>query len=183
MATDRLARQLLNMTSDPNVSDPVKLAAIKDALDRGGLSAKTSVDIEVSTKPWESVMEGISQIVAGPKDPDDTHALAIESDYPATESESEIVGEFDDDEIYDDLPVFQQDSESSADVVDVEIVADEYTDPPGTTTPPDPSSSLSVDLSPSPIPGGGLLSLSDAVEAAAAMRAREAARVRDMRRR
>jgi hypothetical protein len=45
-----LTGQLLNMTSDPNVADPVKLAAIKDALDRGGIQAKTAVSIEVSTK-------------------------------------------------------------------------------------------------------------------------------------
>ena len=50
MATDRLARQLLNMTSYSNVADPVKLAAIKDALDRGGIQAKTAVSIEVSNK-------------------------------------------------------------------------------------------------------------------------------------
>ena len=43
MASDRLARQLLNMTSDPNVADPVKLAAIKDALDRSGLAAKNRI--------------------------------------------------------------------------------------------------------------------------------------------
>ena len=56
MASDRLARQLLNMTSDPNVADPVKLAAIKDALDRSGLAAKNAVSVEVGiTKPWETV--------------------------------------------------------------------------------------------------------------------------------
>ena len=47
MASDRLARQLLNMTTDPNVADPVKLAAIKDTLDRSGLAAKTAVSVEV----------------------------------------------------------------------------------------------------------------------------------------
>ena len=68
-ATDRLARGLLNMTSDPNVADPVKLAAIKDALDRGGVSAKTAVSVEVGmTKPWESVFDGISKVMARPRD-------------------------------------------------------------------------------------------------------------------
>ena len=52
MASDRLARQLPNMTTDPNVADPVKLAAIKDALDRSGLAAKNAVSVEVGiTKP------------------------------------------------------------------------------------------------------------------------------------
>ena len=63
MASDRLARQLLSMTTDPNVADPVKLAV-----------------------------------------------------------DDEIVGEFDDDEIDDDLPRIQRQRESeSADIIDVEI--------------------------------------------------------------
>ena len=54
MASDRLARQLLNVTTDPNVADRVKLAAIKDALDRSGLAAKNAVSVEVGiTKPWK----------------------------------------------------------------------------------------------------------------------------------
>jgi hypothetical protein len=59
MASDRLARQLLNMTTDPNVADPVKLAAIKDALDRSGLAAKTVVSVEVRVKPFERVFDSI----------------------------------------------------------------------------------------------------------------------------
>ena len=61
MATDRLARELLNMTTDPNVADPVKLAAIKDALDRSGIQAKTAVSVEVSTKPYERVFDRSSR--------------------------------------------------------------------------------------------------------------------------
>ena len=64
MASDRLARQLLNMTSDPNVADPVKLAAIKDALDRGGIQSKTAVSVEVGVKPFEMVFDKIG---SGPR--------------------------------------------------------------------------------------------------------------------
>ena len=51
-----------------------------------------------------------------PKTPKNTHALA---ELPVSESESEsedneIVGEFDDDEIYDDLPVIQQERDSES---------------------------------------------------------------------
>ena len=86
MASDRLARQLLNMTTDPNVADPVKLAAIKDALDRSGLAAKNAVSVEVGiTKPFERVFDSI---IAGPRDAQ-TSALAIEDENaPAIESET-----------------------------------------------------------------------------------------------
>ena len=141
-----MARELLGMARDPNVSDPVKLAAIRDALDRAGLKPATTVDLEVSTKPWEAVFEGISKVVAGPRDPEATLAELPELD-TATESESdEIVGEFDDDEIQDDLPRIQQRRKSeNAEIVDVEIVDAGYTDAPMTngsrTTTPDPDDS------------------------------------------
>jgi hypothetical protein len=45
------------MATDTNVSDAVKLAAIKDALDRAGLNAETAVEIE--GKPYQSVFEAI----------------------------------------------------------------------------------------------------------------------------
>src|SRR6476469_5619601 len=120
MASDRLARQLLNMTSDPNVADPVKLAAIKDALDRSGLAAKTAVSVEVGVKPFERVFDSI---VAEARDAEP--ALAIEDESaPGIEPNGEILGEFDDpppdDEIEDDPPRIQREREF-ADVIDVEI--------------------------------------------------------------
>ena len=199
MASDRLARQLLNMTSDPNVADPVKLAAIKDALDRSGIQAKTAVSVEVSTKPYELVFDRIG---SAPREAQTALAIEGESLDQTTDNQisesgnDEIVGEFDDDVIEDDYPSgFSPESEFDIDVVDVEIVDADYTDDgSGTTTPPDPSSSLSVDLSgtnPGPLGvngpvNSGLMSLSDATEAVADMRARQAAQaahVRDLRRR
>ena len=87
MASDRLARELLNMTTDPNVADAVRLAAIKDALDRSGLAAKNAVSVEVGiSKPFERVFDSI---VAGPRDAQP--ALAIEDERaPAIEPNGEI---------------------------------------------------------------------------------------------
>jgi hypothetical protein len=196
MASDRLARQLINMTSDPNVADSVKLAAIKDALDRSGLAAKNAVSVEVGiSKRFERVFDSI---MAGPRDAQP--ALAIEDESaPAIEPNAEILGEFDDpppeDEIEDDPPRIQHDWESESSVIDVEIVAAQYTDEimsesPGTAYPDQDQIDLSGDpgFTPGPLGlggpvGSGLMPLSDAVEAAAEMRAREAARLRNMRRR
>ena len=104
------------------------------------------------------------------------------------------MGEYDDDEIEDYPPRFQP--ERPTNVVDVEIVDDDYTDAimsdhAGVITPDESHDSLSDPLSPGVGPlgmggpaGSGLMSLQDAVEAAADMRARaaaQAARTRDMR--
>ena len=71
MAADRMAKKLLGLAEDA-ASEAVQLAATKDALDRGGIQAKTAVSVEVSTKPFELVFDAIT---AGPRDPA-TPALA-----------------------------------------------------------------------------------------------------------
>ncbi|WP_280300854.1 hypothetical protein [Nocardia neocaledoniensis] len=56
-----MAEKLLGIATDDAAPYPVKLAAIKDALDRAGVSAKTAVEVEVNLKPWEKVFEKISR--------------------------------------------------------------------------------------------------------------------------
>ena len=187
------------MTTDPNVADPVKLAAIKDALDRGGLAAKNAVSVEVGlSKPFERVFDSI---MAGPRDPKKPPALAIEDDTaPAIEPNGEILGEFDDDpepdEIEDDpLRIHRERERESAEIVDVEVVAAGYTDEimsgsPGTATLDQDQSQPDEHTVPpfgplgmnGPV-GSGLMSITEANEAVAEMRARQAARIRDINRR
>lgn len=73
-AADRMARELLNMATADNVSDSVKLAAIRDALDRGGISVKA--EIEVTAKPYESIFE---QLTGGSRD---AHRSAVGAGEP-----------------------------------------------------------------------------------------------------
>ena len=165
------------MATDPNVADPVKLAAIKDALDRSGIQAKTAVTVEVSTKPYELVFD---RIVSGPRN-ETPPALAIEADSLdestdtlAIESVDEIEAEVIDPE--DGDPSFGLEYSDA-------IMSDHPTTPdPDVSSASEPYGPDIGPLGPTGPAGSGLMPLSDAVEAAAAMRDREA-RVRDMRRR
>ncbi len=59
LAADRMARELLGIATGAE-SEAVKLAAVKDALDRAGLGAKTEVALEL--KPWEDIMADVAGV-------------------------------------------------------------------------------------------------------------------------
>lgn len=52
-----MAKQLLKMATANNISDAVKLKAITEALDRGGITVKA--EVEVTAKPYENIFDMI----------------------------------------------------------------------------------------------------------------------------
>jgi hypothetical protein len=56
-AADRMARELLKMASDGNVSESVRPPAIRDALSRAGVSERTALDVTHEVKPWEQILD------------------------------------------------------------------------------------------------------------------------------
>ena len=63
LAADTMAKTLLGIASGAE-SEAVKLAAVKDALDRAGVPAKAEIAIEL--KPWEQLMSDIAGIATVP---------------------------------------------------------------------------------------------------------------------
>jgi hypothetical protein len=64
-AADRMAKELLKMALDDNVADSVKLTAIRDALDRAGLAAKT--EVEITARPFEVIFD-VPAVESGKRD-------------------------------------------------------------------------------------------------------------------
>jgi hypothetical protein len=154
-ASFQMAQQLLNMATDENVSDAVKLKAITEALDRGGLAVKSTVDVDISIKPYESIfeqMEGGSRAAHRGEEPQ-TPAL-VAAGHDAIDVQI----------VEDDL-----DGDNPADL--------------GRTihpiTPDGYESSSVFDSAPSPMhrepPAEGLMSMDEAVAAMAEMRRQSAA--------
>jgi hypothetical protein len=107
LAADRMARELLGIATGAE-SEAVKLAAVKDALDRAGLGAKTEVALEL--RPYEHILNdvaGVAQITRAESRarrglPDNTPAL---DDEPLEVVDAELV---------DDGPVYPPDATGDA---------------------------------------------------------------------
>ena len=65
LAADTMARTLLGIAESAE-SEAVKLAAVKDALDRAGVPAKA--EVTVGLKPWEQLMCDLAGIATIPRD-------------------------------------------------------------------------------------------------------------------
>ena len=68
-ASYALAKELLGMATDEDTPPAVRLAAIKDALDRAGLNPRQAMDVQHSLKKYEQVLEGIDRDSLGPAAP------------------------------------------------------------------------------------------------------------------
>ncbi|WP_339121454.1 HGGxSTG domain-containing protein [Pseudonocardia sp. D17] len=60
-AADLMAKQLLRIAVDEEAPAAVKLAAIKDALDRAGLSPNQALQITHELKPYEQILERVAR--------------------------------------------------------------------------------------------------------------------------
>lgn len=60
MAADKLARELLGLATDTELPPAVRLAAVRDALSRIGISEKTAVEVQVGpNKPFQDILEAV----------------------------------------------------------------------------------------------------------------------------
>jgi hypothetical protein len=64
-AADRMAALLLGIAEDTAMKPETRLAAIKDVLDRAGLSPRQALDVVHEVKKYEQVFDGIDRDIVG----------------------------------------------------------------------------------------------------------------------
>jgi hypothetical protein len=52
-------QRLLGFPLDGKTRDPVALQALIAALDRAGLTVKSALEVEITAKPWEIVLQAV----------------------------------------------------------------------------------------------------------------------------
>lgn len=167
-AADRMARELLKIATDDNTPEAVRVNAVKDALDRAGVSARTAVDVSVSTKPFEQIFEAMEVETVRRSDYRRSQGIEVEPELIPSDTPTALaaLGEADDSEILD---------------VEIEDEAQPI-------TPDDAENGSAFDSAaqPSPFetsaPGTALMTMDDAVAAQAAMRRQHAISRRGQRR-
>jgi len=145
-AADVLVQRLLGIALDGTAPDQVALSAVLGALDRAGLSVKSTLGVEVTAKPWEQIAdEAFTTIDAGSRD----SYRAARDGHPQTEPSQA-------------LP-WQQFAEPDVVIVEAEILSEEMfardDEPVPVATPFESVPDI-----------GGMMSLEDAVAAQAEMR-------------
>jgi hypothetical protein len=154
-----MARELLNIATGAE-SETVKLAAVRDALDRAGLSAKQSLELSAKPpEPWEELLGDVMQITKA------QHEAMKRGEYqPAT---------------LPDPPALPP-ARAPMEVVDAEVVPDAPESPPDSTGATRDGARAPEWAEPPPASRTGqLVPLEQAAsEAAAANRAAKVSRVR-----
>jgi len=85
MAADRLTAQLVEIAEDKKQPPAVRLAAIRDALDRAGLTAKTELDIDVKVSVWDQNAADIITVVSETVKVDTEQAQIVDAEVVETE--------------------------------------------------------------------------------------------------
>jgi hypothetical protein len=155
-----MAKALLKMASDENVSESVRLSAIKDALDRSGLGARTAVDVEVSVAPWEAVMEEVAgSVVSGSREDFRRQRDGVPPIPPALANRPAADDRIVDAEIVTPVEEFVS-----------RLVGRDVNDTDGPMPYDDAEDAPSTRLAGNAAPSGGLLPMDEAVAIAAEMR-------------
>jgi hypothetical protein len=172
-AADRMAKLLLKMASDENVSEVVRLRAITDALSRAGITEKTALEVEVSLKPYEKIMSDLTALETGSRaDYRRSRGIAEETEPVALADRTRSLDGSDSDSILD-AEVIESDSGEEL-LRKMRAYSDrDHDDEPVTYDDPDIVSTAHLAGIPTP-PGSALRPVEEANEIAAEMRVRAA---------